>query len=186
MAQLKDLIVNGATQLLGDVITNNLKVITVVAPDSSGSSVYGKGIDGQVLKTNGNSVYWGEGSLGAFIAEYGTTTNQEIETAISSGKTVFCHLLDNGINFYLPLARKNSATDHRFGGIYAQDDIYLIGSSCVNNSWTFQNSTQAQADWNATSGASEILHKPTQVSSFTNDAGYLTLATLPIYDGTVI
>jgi len=27
---------------------------------------------------------------------------------------------------------------------------------------------------------------PTNVSSFTNDAGYLTLATLPIYDGTVV
>lgn len=26
---------------------------------------------------------------------------------------------------------------------------------------------------------------PTNVSSFTNDSGYLTLATLPIYDGTV-
>lgn len=26
---------------------------------------------------------------------------------------------------------------------------------------------------------------PTTVSSFTNDAGYLTLSTLPIYDGTV-
>lgn len=26
---------------------------------------------------------------------------------------------------------------------------------------------------------------PTNVSSFTNDVGYLTLATLPIYDGTV-
>ena len=27
---------------------------------------------------------------------------------------------------------------------------------------------------------------PTNVSSFTNDSGYLTLATLPIYDGTVV
>ncbi len=27
---------------------------------------------------------------------------------------------------------------------------------------------------------------PTNVSAFTNDVGYLTLATLPIYDGTVI
>ena len=26
---------------------------------------------------------------------------------------------------------------------------------------------------------------PTNVSAFTNDAGYLTLSTLPIYDGTV-
>lgn len=27
---------------------------------------------------------------------------------------------------------------------------------------------------------------PTNVSAFTNDAGYLTLSTLPIYDGTVV
>ena len=27
---------------------------------------------------------------------------------------------------------------------------------------------------------------PTNVSSFTNDSGYLTLATLPVYNGTVI
>lgn len=50
---------------------------------------------------------------------------------------------------------------------------------------------QVQSDWNATSGMGVILNKPiiptvpTNVSSFTNDAGYLTLADLPIYDGTV-
>jgi hypothetical protein len=27
---------------------------------------------------------------------------------------------------------------------------------------------------------------PSNVSAFTNDSGYLTLATLPIYDGTVV
>lgn len=33
---------------------------------------------------------------------------------------------------------------------------------------------------------SDIPTIPTNVSSFTNDSGYLTLATLPIYDGTVV
>lgn len=51
---------------------------------------------------------------------------------------------------------------------------------------------QVNSDWNAVSGVAQILNKPTiptvptTVSSFTNDAGYLTLATLPIYDGTVV
>lgn len=35
-------------------------------------------------------------------------------------------------------------------------------------------SAQVNADWNATEGAAEILNKPTNVSAFTNDAGYLT------------
>ncbi len=33
---------------------------------------------------------------------------------------------------------------------------------------------------------SDIPTVPTNVSSFTNDSGYLTLSTLPIYDGTVV
>lgn len=47
------------------------------------------------------------------------------------------------------------------------------------------------ADWNASSGDAQILNKPTiptvptNVSAFTNDSGYLTLATLPIYNGSV-
>ena len=44
--------------------------------------------------------------------------------------------------------------------------------------------TQVNADWNATTGAAQILNKPTipnvptNVSAFTNDAGYLTEATV--------
>jgi len=44
-----------------------------------------------------------------------------------------------------------------------------------------------QSNWNEsdTSSDSYIQNKPTNVSSFTNDSGYLTLSTLPIYDGSV-
>jgi len=44
---------------------------------------------------------------------------------------------------------------------------------------------QVNADWNATTGAAEILNKPaiptvpTNVSAFTNDAGYITSAAIP-------
>ncbi len=37
---------------------------------------------------------------------------------------------------------------------------------------------QVNADWDATSGVEEILNKPTNVSAFTNDAGYLTADSL--------
>lgn len=39
--------------------------------------------------------------------------------------------------------------------------------------------------WSNLNYAFTIPTVPTTVSSFTNDAGYLTLATLPKYDGTV-
>lgn len=44
-----------------------------------------------------------------------------------------------------------------------------------------------QSNWNETNTSSDayIQNKPTNVSAFTNDAGYLTLSTLPIYDGSV-
>ena len=41
------------------------------------------------------------------------------------------------------------------------------------------NLNQVNSDWNATSGVAQILHKPTNVSAFTNDAGYLTSTGIP-------
>ena len=38
---------------------------------------------------------------------------------------------------------------------------------------------QVNADWNATSGKAEILNKPTNVSAFANDAGYITMDSIP-------
>ena len=38
---------------------------------------------------------------------------------------------------------------------------------------------QVNADWNATSGVEEILNKPTDVSAFNNDAGYITAQDIP-------
>lgn len=62
MAQLKDLIVNGTSRLIGDAFVNKIQITSISAPTSAGGSTYGTGTNGQVLKSNGTSVYWGTDS----------------------------------------------------------------------------------------------------------------------------
>lgn len=62
MAQLKDLLVNGATRLIGDVFTNKIQITAISAPTASNGTTYGPGTSGQVLKSNGTSIYWGTDS----------------------------------------------------------------------------------------------------------------------------
>lgn len=59
MAILKDLIVSGPSRLIGDVFTNKLQLTQLIIPTTSNGSTYGAGTSGQVLKSNGTSVYWG-------------------------------------------------------------------------------------------------------------------------------
>lgn len=58
MAQLKDLIVTGNSQLIGPVYTSTLQLTSILAPSTSGDSTYTSGTNGQILKSNGSSVYW--------------------------------------------------------------------------------------------------------------------------------
>lgn len=64
MAQLKDLIVTGASRLIGDVFTNKIQITTINAPTTSGGTTYGPGGSDYVLKSNGSSIYWSSGSAG--------------------------------------------------------------------------------------------------------------------------
>lgn len=59
MAQLKDLIVLGASRLVGNLYANLIQLTKLNVPTTSNGSTYGAGTSGQVLKTNGTSVYWG-------------------------------------------------------------------------------------------------------------------------------
>lgn len=58
MAQLNDLIVTGNSQLIGPVYTSTLQLTSILAPSTSGGSTYTSGTNGQILKSNGSSVYW--------------------------------------------------------------------------------------------------------------------------------
>ena len=50
---------------------------------------------------------------------------------------------------------------------------------------TWNNKSDFSGDYNDLTNKPTIPTVPTNVSAFTNDAGYLTLDTLPIYDGGV-
>ena len=62
MAQLKDTIVSGNLRVTDTTLTDTLQVTTIKAPISSGGTTYGPGEYGQVLKSNGTTVYWGSDS----------------------------------------------------------------------------------------------------------------------------
>lgn len=78
MAQLKQLVVNGATRLIGTLYATLIQTNKVNAPTTAGGTTYGAGISGQVLKTNGTTVYWGDDN----------NTTYESKAAASGGTAV--------------------------------------------------------------------------------------------------
>lgn len=57
MANLKDLLVNGPSNLIGDVTVNKIRLTSLAIPSNNGTND-DMGSNGQVLKSNGTSVYW--------------------------------------------------------------------------------------------------------------------------------
>ena len=78
MAQLKQLVVNGATRLIGTLYATLIQTNKVNAPTTAGGTTYGAGTSGQVLKTNGATVYWGDDN----------NTTYESKAAASGGTAV--------------------------------------------------------------------------------------------------
>ena len=72
MAQLKDIIVNGSSRLIGDTFVNKIQLNQINARENSSSNVYTLGTEGQVLTTDGNKVYWGDGGTQIDVNNYWT------------------------------------------------------------------------------------------------------------------
>ena len=62
MSQLKDSVVTGNLRVTDIVLTDTLQTDAIKARSSSSSTTITTGTDGQILKTNGTSVYWGNES----------------------------------------------------------------------------------------------------------------------------
>lgn len=67
MAQLKDTIITGDASITGTLYPAKIQGNTLWIPTSSGGTTYGAGTSGQVLKTNGTTVYWA--SLGTLASK---------------------------------------------------------------------------------------------------------------------
>ena len=88
-----------------------------------------------------------------------------------------------------------STTTATLSGIEIDGTAYAVqsGSANVQSDWNQTDTTaddyiknkptipsaQVNSDWNSSSGVSQILNKPTNVSAFSNDAGYLASSGLP-------
>ena len=79
MAQLKDLIVTGASRLVGDVYTSQIQISKIKAPTTAGGTTYGAGSSGQVLMSDGSTTHWGNVS----------STDEKVKYDKSTSNTAF-------------------------------------------------------------------------------------------------
>jgi len=58
MAKLKDTVVSGNLRVTEKAMSEDVQAKIIKAPTSSGGSTFGQGSNGQVIKSNGSSIYW--------------------------------------------------------------------------------------------------------------------------------
>ena len=84
MAQLKDTVVSGNLRVTDAAMTDTMQAKIIKAPTSSGGTTYGTGSNGQVLKTNGTSIYWGPDEGNTYTAQTTSIGSASAGTAISA------------------------------------------------------------------------------------------------------
>lgn len=84
MAQLKDTVVSGNLRVTDSTITDTMQTKIIKAPTSSGGTTYGPGSNGQVLKSNGTSTYWGPDESKTYTAQTDSVGSASAGTAISA------------------------------------------------------------------------------------------------------
>ena len=71
MAQLKDTVVSGSLRATDTIYTTTEQLQSLKIPDSSGSSTYTTGTAGQIMRTNGSTVYWATGNSAQTVIALG-------------------------------------------------------------------------------------------------------------------
>ena len=66
-------------------------------------------------------------------------------------------------------------------GSILEDTDYIF--SLIKDKYSSTGKEQVNSDWNSTEGVSEILNKPTSLSEFTNDEGFITIDDVPEVNG---
>lgn len=90
----------------GNLGVNSAQLNNLNLPTTSGGSSYGSGTNGQIIKSNGTTNYWGNLSTseltndsgfitGMFIGSYGSSTYAEILAAYQANKVVYCRASSN-------------------------------------------------------------------------------------------
>jgi hypothetical protein len=187
--------VNGHT-VLSDVPTN------AIFTDTTYSAGTGISIDNGVINNTQTSANWGNitGTINNqtdlvneldkkvdIVTGKGLSTNDYTTTE----KTKLSGISEHANNYSLPTASSSVLGGIKIGSRLSISNGVLSANLQTDNNYTTSEKTKlasiasgaevnVNADWNSTSGDSQILNKPTiptvptNVSAFTNDSGYLT------------
>lgn len=108
MAQLKDLIVNGSSRLIGDAFSNDLQITTLRAHSIANGSTYTAGSNGDILMSDGTSAYWGTAAAAvneASVTAWGFTKN----TGDITGVTANAGLTGGGTSGAVTIGHSNAS-----------------------------------------------------------------------------
>lgn len=151
MANLKDLLVNGPSNLIGDVTVNKIRLTSL---EVNNGTNYDPGSNGQVLKSNGTSVYWANDNnttsftitanatdgLWDLTGTNGTNSVTYALTPYSSKQTV--------ASFYTGTTAPSLSTRLNYDGYLYAKKLYSDGAETItknggtiNNSLTLQKSS---------------------------------------------
>ena len=130
-------------------------------------------VDGKLaLKADASNVYTKEDADGKFLTEHQSLDNYYTKTQVNEALTLKQDANTAFSGDYNDLTNKPDLS------VYAESaDLATVATSGDYNDLTNKPTipaAQVNADWNASSGVAQILNKPTNVSVFANDAGYLT------------
>lgn len=139
MAQLKTLLVSGATRLAGTVYANLLKANAIEAPTEPGAITYGPGSSGQVLKSDGSNIYWGSVNSDGSAILYGvcSTAAETVNKTVSIPDVTE---LVTGLTIHVKFTNNNTASSPTL-------DVNGLGAKSL-----YQYGTTAFGTTNATTG----------------------------------
>lgn len=159
MAQLKNTVVQGSLKVTDTIYSSTGQFQIIKAPTSSGGSTYGPGTNGQVLKSNGSSVYWAAdnnntyyapttaGTAGQFLKAVGGTSMPTWNNIYYSDIKPAIKKTYASTSYYATAANDNAKSAFYFMNIRPNDwnkpwtVKFKIHSFCPNYS-TYQSTTE--------------------------------------------
>lgn len=193
MAQLRDTVVSGSLRATDTIYstTNQFQILKI--PTSSNGTTYGVGSNGQVLKSNGTSVYWASdnnttsltsmtGTLGVDHGGTGATTAAAARTNLGLGSVSNNTALNSSTGTKGDIIYWSAAnTPARLGANTTTTPKYLCMTSSApvwqeiipTSNLDLTAITTAEIDAIITGNSSGTLTVPTKTSQLTNDSNFL-------------
>lgn len=151
MANLKDLLVNGPSNLIGDVTVNKIRLTSL---EVNNGTTYDPGSNGQVLKSNGTSVYWANDNNTTSFTIIANATDGLWDLIGTNGTNSVTYALapysskQTTASFYTGTTAPSLSTRLNYDGYLYAKKLYSDGAETItknggtiNNSLTLQKSS---------------------------------------------